>query len=233
MRLPSPVAIVVFVVMAGLVGPLEAKAGGRGQGCRSGCCKHHGGGQVVTRHVVAPGQQPATKEVASGKPSKNASGKPDKEQAAKAHAAKAKVAGDKTANTDESDAGTLYDKKEKQLANFQRQRDKQLAQAEHLREVAQRNGDASLAADADRLAAQARERYARKVAHLEKFGITDPALDLDGDGFADPYWPHVDPFDDPLGEELLGSELREWDLLEDWLLDEPLGAAPGVLPLRR
>ena len=237
MRIPSPVAIVVFVLMVVLVGPLEAKGGkggGRGHACRNGRCgNHHSGGQDVTKHVTTQGQQPATKEVTSGKPNKNASAKPHKEQVAKEHAAKNKLASDKAANIEGSDEGTLYSKKEKQLANFQRQRDKKLAQAEHLREIAEINGDANLAADADRIEAHARQQYARKVTHLEKFGITDPALDLDGDGFADPYWPHVDPFDDPLGEELLGSELRGLDLLEDLLLDDPLGAAPSVLPLRR
>lgn len=67
-------------------------------------------------------------------------------------------------------------KKEKQLQLFQQQRDKKIAQAEHLRQIAERNGDANLAANADRMEAQALQQYADKVGHLEKFGVTDPLL---------------------------------------------------------
>jgi len=43
-------------------------------------------------------------------------------------------------------------------------------------------------------------------------------LDLDGDGFADPYVPDVDPLDDPLS---------------DPLLDDPLGTLESLLPFGR
>ena len=87
-----------------------------------------------------------------------------------------------------------------------------------LREIAERNGNANLLANADRMEAQAYEQYARKVSHLEKFGVTDPALDLDGDGFADPWTPDVDPLDDPLS---------------DPLLEDPLGTLQSLLPFGR
>ena len=87
------------------------------------------------------------------------------------------------------DAGTVANKKEKQLQLFQQQRDKKLAQAEHLREIAERNGNTNLAANADRMEAQALQQYADKAAHLEEFGVTDPALD-----------PTLDPVQDPLLE---------------------------------
>ncbi len=267
MRFSILVAIVVFVCMLLLAGPAQGKGGkGNGGGGRAHASKGgggsnaHGSGQGGAKH-----QHAQSKHV--GKPDKVANGKPDKEKLAKEHAAKAKehaakekkekkvydkIAKDKESrhddadvdvddpvtDTDGSDDDTLHNKKEKQLANFQRQRDKKLAQAEHLREIAERNGNANLAANADRMEAQAYEQYARKVSHLEKFGVTDPALDLDGDGFADPYWPHVDPLDDPLGEELLGSERRRLErrglhLLQDSLLDDPLGTVQSLLPLRR
>lgn len=86
-------------------------------------------------------------------------------------------------------------KKEKQLQLFQQQRDKKLAQADHLRQLAQQNGNANLAANADRMEAQALQQYADKVAQLEKFGVTDPLLnpqqptaggDLHSDGLGGP-----------------------------------------------
>jgi hypothetical protein len=55
-----------------------------------------------------------------------------------------------------------------------RNRDHRLATAEHLRQIAQRNGDAELAANADRMAASAQEHYLRRAQHLERFGTIDP-----------------------------------------------------------
>jgi delta 1-pyrroline-5-carboxylate dehydrogenase len=81
-------------------------------------------------------------------------------------------------------------KKEKQLQLFQQQRDKKLAQADHLREIAERNGNANLAANADRMEAQALQQYADKAAHLEKFGVSDPLLN---------------PEQPPVGDDLAGS----------------------------
>jgi len=217
MRFPSPVAVVVFLLMLGLVGPVDAKGGKGGGGGRVS----QGGGQKVqggsSKHQVAQSKKPATDRVASGKPAKD--------KVAKDKVAKEKTAKDSQGDVDEpaddtDGAGetTPYNKKEKQLANFQRQRDKKLSQAEHLREIAERNGNANLAANADRMEAQAHEQYSRKVSHLEKFGVTDPELDLDGDGFADPYVPDVDPLDDPLG---------------DPLFEDPLGTLQSLLPFGR
>jgi hypothetical protein len=74
-----------------------------------------------------------------------------------------------------------YNKKQKQLLIEQRNRDKRIAQAQHLRAIAERNGNPNLLANADRMEAAAHEHYARRVAQLEKFGVTDPLLDLGGD----------------------------------------------------
>jgi hypothetical protein len=79
-----------------------------------------------------------------------------------------------------------YNKKQQQLLIEQRNRDKRIAQAQHLREIAERNGNANLAANADRMEAFAHDHYARRVQHLEKFGVTDPLLNPDG-GMLDPH----------------------------------------------
>lgn len=88
--------------------------------------------------------------------------------------------------------GELLNPKQKQLLIEQRNRDKRLAQAQHLREIAERNGNANLAANADRMEAFAHEHYARRVAHWERFGVTDPALNPGG-GVLDPRLPDGDP----------------------------------------
>jgi hypothetical protein len=69
-----------------------------------------------------------------------------------------------------------WNKKQKQLDLAQMHRDKQLAQAQHLRDVAQMNGNPNLMANAARMESDAWSQYADRVAHLEKFGVTDPAL---------------------------------------------------------
>jgi hypothetical protein len=257
MRLPSPVAIVVFVIMVGLVGPAEAKPGkGGGGGARAH--SGHGGGGGGHKHQASGGKHSGKDSVASAKPDKEkplkekpakekfAHEKPVKEKPAKDkfarhdkpakdkaskdrgddddqgedHDADDDREGDETGDDDGDDADepAPYNKKQKQLANFQRQRDKKLAQAEHLRQIAERNGNPNLLANADRMEAQAYEQYSRKVSHLEKFGVTDPLLDLDGDGFADPWRPQVDPLDDPLA---------------DPMLDDPLGSLESIPRLRR
>jgi hypothetical protein len=81
-------------------------------------------------------------------------------------------------------------KKEKQLQLFQQHRNKRLAQADHLREIAERNGNANLAANADHMEAQALQQYAAKVSHLEKFGVSDPLLN---------------PEQPPVGDDLVGG----------------------------
>jgi hypothetical protein len=71
-------------------------------------------------------------------------------------------------------------KKQQQLLIEQRNRDHKIAQAQHLREIAQRNGNQNLLANADRMEAQANAHYAQRVAQLEKFGVTDPTLTPSG-----------------------------------------------------
>jgi hypothetical protein len=63
-----------------------------------------------------------------------------------------------------------------QLLIEQRNRDHRLSQAQHLREIASRNGNAELAANADRMAAAAEQHYQDRVAQLARFGVTDPTL---------------------------------------------------------
>ena len=186
--------------------------GGSGQGKKwsgqQSTHGHHGGGRSATdKHQLVDGHKkpPKEKPVKDAKPDKVA--KPDKEQK---HDKVAKDdrgdefdddSADDMPDSDDGDADdvdddagepTPYNKKQKQLANFQRQRDKKIAQAEHLREIAERNGNANLLANADRMEAQANAEYAKKVAHLEKFGVTDPLLNPDG-GVIDPPLPPAVP----------------------------------------
>jgi hypothetical protein len=205
MRFSSSMAVVVFLLILGLVSTVDARGGkggggGGGNVSRGGAQKVQRGGQGgAMKHQFAPSHQPAKDKVASGKPTK--------EKTAKVKSAKDKAAKEKTGDSPEGDgdeAGETPNKKEKQLANFQRQRDKKISQAEHLRQIAEQNGNANLAANADRMEAQALQQYAQKVSHLEKFGVTDPALGLDsagldGAGLADPNIPDVSPIDDPVG----------------------------------
>jgi len=65
---------------------------------------------------------------------------------------------------------------QQQLQIEQRNRDHRLSQAQHLREIAEKNGDANLVSNADRMAAFAQEHYEARVAQLGRFGVTDPAL---------------------------------------------------------
>jgi hypothetical protein len=63
---------------------------------------------------------------------------------------------------------------QRQLLIEQRNRDHRLIQAQKLRELAAKNGDAELAANADRMEAFAQQHYQDRVTHLAKFGVTDP-----------------------------------------------------------
>lgn len=190
MRFPLRVAVVVFVLVLGLVGPAHArggKGGGGGGVSRGGGQKVHGGQGGDSKHQFAPNHRPAKDKIASGKPAREKSAK------------------DKTGHSPVDEAAGVSEspnKKEKQLANFQRQRDKKISQAEHLRQIAERNGNTNLAANADRMEAQAHVQYAQKVSHLEKFGVTDPAPDLDDDdaALADRDAPDAAPLADPLGK---------------------------------
>jgi hypothetical protein len=102
-------------------------------------------------------------------------------------------------NNAAGDATDAYNKKQKQLEIEQRNRDKRLAQAQHLREIGERNGNQNLLDNADRMEAFAHDHYARRVSHLEKFGVTDPTLNPGG-GVTDRLLPGTDGFADPLGD---------------------------------
>jgi hypothetical protein len=167
MRFFVPILVFALVLTLSLASPLAAKPGGKGVG--RGHSGQHGGGQGK-KWSGHKGGQAAT----------------DKKQLADSHKKPAQDKLDKPAKedgepADGGDEPLAPNKKEHQLANFQRQRDKKLAQAEHLREIAERNGNANLLANADRMQAQALDEYARKVAHLEKFGVTDPLLNPGGE----------------------------------------------------
>jgi hypothetical protein len=188
MRFLVPVTVVTFALMLCLAAPLAAKGGkggGKGGHSKPSGGSHgakfsqpaghgHKGGVKTDKHPLAETDKKPPKEKHE-KPGKHQAGNSDPEGA-------------------DGDAGepTEVNKKQKQLANFQRQRDKKLAQAEHLRQIAERNGNTNLAANADRMEAQAHEQYAKKVAHLEKFGVTDPELNPGG-GVTDPLVPGGDP----------------------------------------
>jgi hypothetical protein len=65
---------------------------------------------------------------------------------------------------------------QRQLQIEQRNRDQRLAQAQKLRALADKNGDTELAANADRMEAQAQQHYADRVNQLGRFGVSDPSL---------------------------------------------------------
>jgi hypothetical protein len=221
MRFLTVCTVFVFLLMLCLAGPVEAKGGkgGGGQGKSSlGGSGKRGGQRVANR----PSHQQTHDKVHA----KHGGGKTDKQHVADSPTSKKDKLDKKTAQRaeepdspnsgDDSGEPTTYNKKEKQLANFQRQRDKKIAQAEHLREIAERNGNANLLANADRMEAQALSQYERKVAHLEKFGVTDPALDPDG-GVLDPL---------PDGDPLVPGD----DPLVEYPLDEAVGVIRSLLP---
>lgn len=88
---------------------------------------------------------------------------------------------------------------QRQLTIEQTNRDRRIAQAQHLREIAARNGDAELAANADRLEAFANDHYRERALHLSRFGVTDPNLPTDP-GTGEPPAPQPDPATAPGGE---------------------------------
>jgi hypothetical protein len=209
----------VLLLMLCLTGPVEAK-GGKGRGGGHGKATLGGGGKGGGQRVAS---RPAHQKTNDKIHDKHAGGKSDKKHVADGPKSKKdKHTADHADEPDSLDSGddsgepTTYNKKEKQLANFQRQRDKKIAQAEHLREIAERNGNANLLANADRMEAQANSQYAKKVAHLEKFGVTDPTLDPGGDV--------VDPLPD--GDPLVPGD----DPLVVEPLDEAVGAIRSLLP---
>jgi hypothetical protein len=65
---------------------------------------------------------------------------------------------------------------QKQLQNEQRNRDHRLAQAAKLRALAEKNGNAELLANADRMEQAALEHYQQRVEHLGRFGVEDLSL---------------------------------------------------------
>jgi hypothetical protein len=67
-------------------------------------------------------------------------------------------------------------KHEKQLLIEQRNRDHRLAQAQKLRALAEKNGDAELLANADRMEQHALDHYQERVEHLGRFGVEDLSL---------------------------------------------------------
>jgi hypothetical protein len=65
---------------------------------------------------------------------------------------------------------------QKQLVVEQRNRDHRLAQAQKLRALAEKNGDAELLANADRMEQDALNHYQQRVEHLGRFGVEDLSL---------------------------------------------------------
>jgi hypothetical protein len=88
---------------------------------------------------------------------------------------------------------------QRQLVIEQTNRDRRITQAQHLREIAARNGNAELADNADRLETFANEHYEARVAQLSRFGVSDPNLPTDP-GTGEPPVPQPDPGTDPTGE---------------------------------
>jgi hypothetical protein len=175
-------ALLLFAVPAEARGGRGGGGGGRGRvssggGHGSGGPKwsnqqsHNGGGEPkVTEH----GQKPAQGGKQQAADERTQPGK-DKQPAKTA----------RSTPTNAGDTSDAYNKKQKQLEIEQRNRDKRIAQAQHLREIGERNGNQNLLDNADRMEAFAHDHYARRVSHLEKFGVTDPTLDPGG-GLTDP-----------------------------------------------
>lgn len=91
---------------------------------------------------------------------------------------------------------------QRQLLIEQTNRDRRIAQAQHLREIAARNGDAELAANADRLETLANDHYQARVEHLARFGVADPNLPSDP-GAGDPPAPTPAPETEPVSEPMI------------------------------
>ena len=185
MRSLIAVVCVALIVSLFAVSSVEAKGrGGGGGGNRGGGGGGRGGQQGGSKHS---GQQQArgggNKQTQPGgtattdKHTDKVASKPDKKT----------TTGDAGKTTDGTETAN---KKQKQLEIAQRQRDKRLAQADHLRTIAERNGNQNLADAADRMETHAEELYQQRVDHLSKFGVTDPALDpggvTDPGGLTDP-----------------------------------------------
>jgi hypothetical protein len=71
-------------------------------------------------------------------------------------------------------------KEQEKLLKEQRQLDHKLAQAQYLRQLAQRTGNQQLLAEADRMEAQAREHYAQQLLKLADDGMIDPTANPGG-----------------------------------------------------
>lgn len=186
MRWPTYLLLcVVISLIAAMPSPAlgkGGKGGGKGGGRPSfSGGRGGGGGQKFNQQSKSGGGHVADK---GGK----AADKPTKDKLAhESHDSKDKPSKDKptkdkslSAKDDGADTDEAYNKKQKQLEIEQRNRDKRLAQAEHLRQIAERNGNENLMANADRMEAFAHDHYARRVSQLEKFGVTDPTLDPGG-----------------------------------------------------
>ena len=199
-------SLVMIVVSLAFAPPLDArggKGGGGGQGRGGGGGGHGGGGHGgggpkwnrQTSHpgsgqrVAEHGQKPAH----SDKPQfANKPDKPDKD--IEQHDKYARSTSPNNPTNQPTDA---FNKKQKQLAIEQQNRDKRIAQAQHLREIGERNGNQNLLDNADRMEAFAHDHYARRVNQLEKFGVTDPLLNP-GTGVTDPLLPGTNGLVDPL-----------------------------------
>lgn len=189
MRSLISIVWVALVVSLMFVSPLDAKGGRGGGGGGRG-----GGGSGRAQQQARGGGNKQTKPggpAATNNHSEKLASKPDK-----------KATTDAGKTTDGTDTAN---KKQKQLEIAQRQRDKRLSQADHLREIADKNGNQNLADAADRMEAHAHELYQQRVDQLSKFGVSDPALDpggvTDPGSLTDPGV--IDPIGDPTLPELL------------------------------
>ena len=200
-------AVKCLIVVATLLlcaAPLEARGGrgggGGGRGRASAGGGHGDGGPKWSSQQSHSGGDSQRVTEHGQKPSHG-----DKQQFADKHPQPGQdKQHDKTArstptNDIAGDTSDGYNKKQKQIAIEQRNRDKRLAQAQHLREIGERNGNQNLLDNADRMEAFAHDHYARRISQLEKFGVTDPTLNP-GSGVTDPILPGTGGFVDPLGD---------------------------------
>jgi hypothetical protein len=167
-----------LVLSLGIAAPVEAKGGKGGKGQGGG---GHGGGQKSTdqQSVRQTGKGKQQEKHANKRSVENDNQDVDDLDEGRDHKSRKQTSSDTSNKNDkkhlkdqENDQEPLT--QQERLLREQRKRDHKLAQSQHLRDIAERNGNQNLLAEADRMEAQANDRYAKQ---LEKFGLTDPALD--------------------------------------------------------
>ena len=172
MRFLLPSAVVMFSLILGWAASANAQSGTEGEG-----------ESYITKLLRQKKAQDAAKKSQVAATEKPSTGKSPMDKAGNGNRATEKMAKDKSAKEKKApspasgaavEGETAPLPKERQLANFERQRDAQIVRAKSLQHLALRKGDTNLAANASRMEAQANEEYAQKVLQLQQSDTTDP-----------------------------------------------------------